>query len=151
MRLIKVPHTGGLIDYKGEPISDFGEILESFRDKEAGTGYLVVSYTGLSGIDVWEDAVLTPIYRTRVTQGELIVLLEMECLCKIDEAAYPTGDAIRDGQAFYFFERAKFPTSQDGLFELTDEIMTQAFTYFVSKGYMTDADKERVTKGILIS
>jgi len=49
-RLIIVPHTSGLIDYKGEDPALFGEIIKTLP-----SGDLVFDYTGASDATVWAD------------------------------------------------------------------------------------------------
>jgi len=50
-RLIVIPHTSGLIDYKGEDVNLFSGIIST-----TSTG-LVVEYSGKSGVSVWADYV----------------------------------------------------------------------------------------------
>jgi len=50
-RLIVIPHTGGLIDYKGEDVNLFSDIVTSTAKG------LVVEYFGKKGKTVWADYV----------------------------------------------------------------------------------------------
>lgn len=88
-----------------------------------------------------------PGYRTKVNQGELIDILGTQPYAKIYRAAYPQGNKSEDDIALFFLERAKYPTSEDGLIDVTDSIVTDALDYFIAQGYMDAEDKARVIQG----
>lgn len=149
MRVIFMAHTSGLLDFKGEPRSDF-------INERAIPGGFEFDYFGTSDVATWPDSTyVTPQkYRTRVLPGELIGLLDddrgtpVKNYAKIFRAAYPQGNKPEDDTALTFLERAKFPTSLDGMIEVTDPVVDQALNDFVTSGYITNTDKTRVQLGI---
>jgi thiamine monophosphate kinase len=97
------------------------------------------------------DAYITPAeYRTRVRPGEVIVLMGNQGYAKIYRAAYPQGNKPEDDDALCFIERARFPTSTDGLIDVADATMTSALDYFITANYITQADKIRIQLGVAI-
>ena len=87
-------------------------------------------------------------YRTRVRPGEMIALIGKPGYPLIHRAAYPPGAAPGDDDALMFMEQARFPTSGDGFIELTDQLVTDALDYFITKNYIDEADKTRVLQGV---
>lgn len=150
-RLILVPHSGGLIDYKGEIRKLF------IKTDHYQSGTRIFEYFGTSDELVWATYTPPPPvqeYRTRVLPGELIGLLDddrgtpVKNYAKIFRAAYPQGNKPEDDTALTFLERAKFPTSLDGMIDVTDPVVDQALSDFVAAGYITNTDKTRVQLGI---
>lgn len=131
-------------DPKDNPVFQNTEIE---RDEETGIDYLVGDYFGSENLTPYSPA---KHFRTRVTKGELITLLEASAYSKIYRAAYPPGNQEPDDVALFFFARGNDPTSEDGLIDVNDKTMVDALAYFESKNYITVTDIARVQKGLLI-
>lgn len=86
-----------------------------------------------------------------VTPGEMLELLGPDLYGEILEAAQPPGNSQnpRDRTAAFFLKLAENPPRRSGLIDLTDEKVTQAMDYFVSKGWATETDKQRVLAGVI--
>lgn len=149
MRTILVPHTSGLIDYKGENSRLFN-ITGSTGDS------LICDYSGDSDEQAWPTFVRpTPSqeYRTRVKPGEIIELLkdpdspEKRSYAKIFRAAYPRGNVLADDVALEFLEQMKYTYSDDGMIDVAD--IEPALDYFIEapRLYIDADDKARVMQG----
>lgn len=85
--------------------------------------------------------------RYTLNPGEVLMLLGETAYAAVYNAAYPRDGAPVDPQALFFLESAKHPYSADGLLLVNRPPVTDAMNYFVSVGYITQADADRVTEG----
>lgn len=94
----------------------------------------------------WPIVELT--YRTRVRPGEVIKLMGRAAYAKVFRAAYPPGQAQADDEALVFLEQARFPTSADGMIDVTSLEMAEALAYFEASNYVHAENAARVMQGV---
>ncbi len=145
MRKVKFPlvKDGAVIVYPDD--------MEFFSRTRNIDGVMYGTYSGSDTSIENSEMPSIPLYKTRVTFGELRVLIEEQAYAKIYRAAYPQGNKPEDDSALYFFESAKNPSSSDGLIDVTAPLVTGALDYFIIQNYATDDDKTRIQQGVPIS
>jgi len=122
-------------------------------------GMVVGDYSGALPLDdyVGEWPIKDTIYRTLVRPGELIGLLNDDNgaptrnYASIYREAYPQGNKPEDDVALEFLERAKFPTSADGLIDVTTPLVLAAMEYFRDDVKYAGIDQDvvdRVIQGV---
>ena len=148
MRIAQFELTNG----RNTPIPDQGNWRNVRRYDIEGSAFKVGEYYGDDlSIDDYLGAwpvPPTPVYRTHITEGELIELMGEGPYTKAFRGAYPPGASPADNTALFFFERAKQPTSEDGLIDVLGDEATDAFDHFITKNYMINDDKIRIQQGV---
>ncbi len=133
---------------------DIKLFTDGFLNPSDNSQLVVTNKTGKTAVELSaaEYSGVAPVnYRTRITNGELIFLMEKLAFSKVFRAAYPQGNKPEDDEALYFFERGKYPIDSDGLIDVTSSTMTAALDYFIVSNYMTAADKTRIQQGMPIN
>lgn len=141
MRQVKFPfitNTNGGIEYPDN--------ISLFANTDVIDGVVYGDYFGsdnaiLNGTKPIND------FKTRVTLGELTILIQESGYAKIYRAAYPQGNKPEDNQALYFLEQVKNPTSDDGLIDVLDLVVTDSLDHFVVNNYINSDDKLRIQQG----
>ena len=148
MRIAQFELTSG----RNTPIPDQGNWRNVRHYDIEGVAFKVGEYygDGLSIDDYLGEWPVppAPVYRTNITEGELVELMGQGPYTRAFVGAYPPGASPSDDTALFFFERAKRPTSDDGCIDVLGADATAAFDHFINKGYMIDNDKIRIQKGI---
>ena len=147
MRIVQFNNLGRIANYPFEGVSAFGKTKRVGADiigeyNGTATEGELPNYGGEWPIPA------PPVYRTNITEGELVELMGQGPYTRAFVGAYPPGASPSDDTALFFFERAKRPTSDDGCIDVLGADATAAFDHFINKGYMIDNDKIRIQKGI---
>ena len=146
MRVVEFSYSG-----RGEPNWP-AEGKSAFINPRSMGDKIVGKYTGAdASLASYEgDRYPMPTYRTKVRPGEMITLLGNQTYAALFRAAYPKGSASDDDVALVFIERARYPSTEDGLIDLASDVVVDALDYFVSKPVFTFSaeDKARVLLGV---
>ena len=147
MRIVQFNNLGRIANYPFEGVSAFGKTKRVGADiigeyNGTATEGELPNYGGEWPIPA------PPVYRTHITEGELIELMGEGPYTKAFRGAFPQGAAPADDVSLFFFERTRRPARNDGLVDVLSAESTAAFEHFIDKGYMLDADKIRIQQGI---
>lgn len=139
-RLIKLPHTNGMIDYKGED-----DRLFTIDRHYSESGFLVFEYRGELGEEVWETftpPVPVQQFRTEVTGTELVGLFD-----NIDPTIWTDVENSDNAEAIKFKEAVGRSASRR--ISLAHPLITNAFAKMVLGNIATQAQVDQVSLGVL--
>lgn len=145
MRIVSFVSTDAVILYPFEGIGAFGRTV-------LYEGQIVGEYFGEASeedLPTWEGTwpLTRAEYKVSLTSGEVLQLLGATAYSAIYAVAYPSDGSSADPQALFFLESAKNPYSPDGLLIVNISPVTDAMAYFVYKGYIAQADADRIIQG----